>query len=75
MQIVLKLVSSRKKIADWGMANFDRTRTLAARTLWKLLSGKPLGWSALRENLYRAYLVIGVAKDKEFGDIWRYDFY
>lgn len=64
-----------EKIVDWGMANLDRTRTPAARTPWELHSGKPLEWYTLSENLYRAYLVTGIEKYKEFGDVWRYDFY
>ncbi|MCX7974171.1 MAG: glycoside hydrolase family 127 protein, partial [Candidatus Aminicenantes bacterium] len=64
-----------EKIVDWGIANLDRTRTPAARTPWELHSGHPLEWYTLSENLYRAYLVTGKAKYKEFGDVWRYDLY
>jgi uncharacterized protein len=38
-------------------------------------SGTPLEWYALSENLYRACQLTGIAKYKEFGDIWRYDAY
>jgi len=64
-----------EKIVDWGIVHLDRTRTPAARTPWELHSGKPLEWYTLSENLYRAYLVTGKEKYKEFGDVWRYDHY
>jgi len=64
-----------EKIVDWAMANLDRTRTPAANTPWELHSGTPLEWYTLSENLYRAYVLTGKAKYKEFGDVWRYDAY
>ena len=63
------------RIVDWGLANLDRTRTPAANSPWELHSGKPLEWYTLSENLYRAYLVTGKARYKEFADVWRYDAY
>jgi len=64
-----------EKIIDWGIRNLDRTRTPAANKPWELHSGVPLEWYTLSENLYRAYLLTGKAKYKEFGDLWRYDAY
>lgn len=64
-----------EKIVDWGIANLDRTRTPAANTPWELHSGTPLEWYTLSENLYRAFQLTGVAKYKDFGDVWRYDAY
>ena len=64
-----------ERIVDWGIANLDRTRTPAANTPWELHSGTPLEWYTLSENLYRAYRLTGLAKYKEFGDVWRYDAY
>ncbi len=64
-----------EKITDWAIANLDRTRTPAANKPWELHSGVPLEWYTLSENLYRAYLLTGKAKYKDFGDIWRYDAY
>ena len=63
------------KVVDWGITNLDRKRTPAANTPWELHSGAPLEWYTLSENLYRAYLRTGMAKYKEFGDVWRYDSY
>ena len=64
-----------EKIVDWAIANLDRTRTPAANKPWELHSGIPLEWYTLSENLYRAYILTGKAKYKEFGDVWRYDTY
>jgi len=64
-----------EKITDWAIANLDRTRTPAANKPWELHSGVPLEWYTLGENLYRAYVLTGNAKFKEFGDVWRYDAY
>jgi hypothetical protein len=64
-----------ERIVDWSVANLDRTRTPAARTPWELHSGTPLEWYTLSENLYRAYQLTGLAKYKEFGDVWQYGAY
>jgi hypothetical protein len=64
-----------ERVVDWGIKNLDRTRTPAANTPWELHSGRPLEWYTLSENLYRAYQLTGLAKYKEFGDVWRYDAY
>jgi len=63
------------KVVDWGIASLDRTRTPAANKPWELHSGTPLEWYTLSENLYRAYLLTGNEKYKEFGDVWRYEAY
>jgi len=64
-----------EKVVNWGIKNLDRTRTPAANTPWELHSGKPLEWYTLSENLYRAYLLTGLVKYREFGDVWLYDAY
>ncbi len=64
-----------EKVVDWGIKNLDRIRTPAARAPWELHSGRPLEWYTLSENLYRAYMLTGVTKYKEFGDVWRYPAY
>lgn len=64
-----------EKVVDWGTKNLDRTRTPAADAPWELHSGRPLEWYTLSENLYRAYMLTGLAKYKEFADVWRYDAY
>jgi hypothetical protein len=64
-----------EKVVDWGIKNLDRTRAHAANTPWELHSGIPLEWYTLSENLYRAYQHTGLAKYREFGDVWRYDSY
>jgi uncharacterized protein len=64
-----------ERITDWAILNLDRTRTPAANHPWELHSGTPLEWYTLSENLYRAYLLTGDARYKEFGDVWRYDSY
>ncbi|MBW8016629.1 MAG: hypothetical protein FVQ82_10605 [Planctomycetes bacterium] len=70
-----KVVPLMDKITQWAIENLDRTRTPAANKPWKLHSGVPLEWYTLSENLYRAYLVTGDKKYKDFGDVWRYDSY
>jgi len=64
-----------ERITDWGIANLDRTRTPAANHPWQLHSGTPLEWYTVGENLYRAFALTGLAKYREFGDVWRYDAY
>jgi DUF1680 family protein len=64
-----------EKVVDWAIPHLDRTRTPAANTPWEMHSGRPLEWYTLSENLYRAYQLTGLAKYKEFGDVWRYDAY
>jgi DUF1680 family protein len=68
-----KADSLMERITDWAIDNLDRTRTPAANKPWDLHSGVPLEWYTLSENLYRAYLVTGDKKYKDFGDVWRYD--
>jgi uncharacterized protein len=63
------------RIVDWGIGKLDRRRTPAANTPWELHSGTPLEWYTLSENLYRAARLTGLAKYREFGDVWRYDAY
>jgi DUF1680 family protein len=64
-----------EKITDLAIANLDRTRTPAANKPWELHSGTPLEWYTLSENPYRAYVLTGNSKYKDFGDVWRYDAY
>lgn len=58
------------KITDWAIKNLDRTRVYAFNN-W---SGNT-EWYTLSENLYRAYLVTGDVKYKDFGRVWEYTEY
>jgi DUF1680 family protein len=49
------------KITDWAILNLDRTRTRNSTE-----------WYTLSENLYRAYVLTGNPKYKNFADVWRY---
>jgi DUF1680 family protein len=64
-----------KKVTDWAVANFDRTRTPAGPVPWELHSGRPLEWYTMAENLYRAFELTGHAPFKEFADVWLYPAY
>ena len=54
------------RITDWAIKNLEHTRELG-----------PQGheWYTLSENLYRAYLVTGDAKYREFAKVWEYSEY
>lgn len=54
------------RIADWAIANLDRER--------KYMDVKS-EWYTLSENLYRAYLVTGDKKYREFAEVWEYKEY
>lgn len=62
------------KCTDWAMKNLDRARTPADPNSWQY-SGHPSEWYKLAENLYRAYLLTGDKKYKNFGDVWLYHSY
>ncbi len=57
------------RITDWAVKNLDRSRPIPDASEWYTLS----------ENLYRAYLVTGDAKYRDFAAAWEYpqywDFY
>jgi DUF1680 family protein len=62
------------KSTDWAIKNLDRARTPADPNSWQY-SGHPSEWYKLAENLYRAYLLTGDKKYKNFGDVWLYHSY
>jgi DUF1680 family protein len=53
-----------EKITDWAINNLDRIR-----------KRNPTEWYTLSENLYRAYVLTGNPKYKNFGDVWQYTDY
>jgi uncharacterized protein len=55
-----------ERITDWAIANLDRTRLPNVDTN---------EWYTLSENLYRAYLLTGNPKYRNFGDVWQYNEY
>lgn len=57
------------RITDWAIKNLDRARNDCD-------SGRPNPeWYTLSENLYRAYLLTGDEKYKDFGAVWEYKNY
>lgn len=52
------------KITDWAITNLDRIRQRNSTE-----------WYTLSENLYRAYVLTGNPKYKNFADIWQYTAY
>lgn len=62
------------RCTDWAIKNIDRARIPADPNSWQY-SGHPSEWYKLAENLYRAYLLTGDQKYKNFGDIWLYHSY
>jgi DUF1680 family protein len=59
-------IASLSRIADWAIEHLDRTRPFG---------GDPNEWYTLSENLYRAYLLTGDPKYREFGRVWEYTEY
>jgi uncharacterized protein len=55
-----------EKITDWAINNLDRVRKPNVGST---------EWYTLSENLYRAYVLTGDAKYKNFGDVWQYTAY
>ncbi|HBG25578.1 MAG: hypothetical protein A2Y10_05000 [Planctomycetes bacterium GWF2_41_51] len=62
-----RAVSCLNRITDWAIVNLDQTRVYAYNA-----SNGNTEWYTLTENLYRAYLLTGDQKYKDFGDIWAY---
>jgi len=54
------------RITDWAVKNLEHTR---------LLGPKGHEWYTLSENLYRAYLITGDPKYRDFGRVWEYTEY
>ena len=55
------------RITDWAIKHLDRTKAYS----FTAFSGSS-EWYTLSENLYRAYLITGDTKYKEFAAIWEY---
>jgi DUF1680 family protein len=58
------------RITNWAIKNLDRSRPYSFNS--------PQGdteWYTLTENLYRAYLVTGDQKYRDFGAVWEYTRY
>ena len=61
---------------EWAARTFDRTRApVDEYDFWGAEPGDTHEWYTLPENLYRAFLLTGNARFKEFADLWRYDAY
>jgi uncharacterized protein len=58
------------RITDWAVANLSRERKYA----YNDMTGNT-EWYTLSENLYRAYLVTGDIKYRDFGAVWEYTDY
>lgn len=54
------------RITDWAIAHLDRGRKYMDLTT---------EWYTLSENLYRAYLITGDRKYRDFGRVWEYKEY
>lgn len=54
-----------EKITDWAVTNLDKIRKPKMSSEWYTLS----------ENLYRAYVLTGNSRYKDFADIWQYNVY
>src|SRR5207244_4332606 len=55
------------RITDWAVKNLEQKRPYAYNS--------PRGdteWYTLSENLYRAYLITGDRKYRDFGAVWEY---
>jgi DUF1680 family protein len=54
------------RITDWAVKNLDRSRRI---------NDTSTEWYTLSENLYRAYLITGDAKYRDFAQVWEYHDY
>jgi hypothetical protein len=61
-----------EKITDYASTHFKRDRIPAQNLTVKLTQGEPLEWYTLAENLYRAYLLTGNQKYRDFAEVWLY---
>jgi len=64
------------RLTDWGEQHLGRDRLPAtdADSQGGYFNGQ-MEWYTLPENLYRAYLLTADERYKQFGDVWRYDYY
>jgi DUF1680 family protein len=67
-------LSLLERITDWAEANLDRTRRVPTPTIWDWAS-QGVEWYTLPENLYRAHLLTGNPRYRDFADVWRYSSY
>lgn len=61
------------RITDWAMANLTRNRVYACNAGYPDLQATE--WYTLSENLFRAWLVTGEQKYKDFAQVWEYSKY
>lgn len=61
------------RITSWAEKNLDRSRRFAYSARSK--TGAAQEWYTLSENLYRAYLVTGETRYRDFGKVWEYPEY
>ncbi len=64
-----------ERSTDWAAQHISRERLPADKNSWTVYSGRPGEWYKLAENLYRAYLVTGDPKFKDFAGVWLYHSY
>ncbi|MBV9169135.1 MAG: glycoside hydrolase family 127 protein [Chloroflexi bacterium] len=62
------------RTTEWAARTFDRSRNAAnAFDFWGEWPADTHEWYTLPENLYRAYVICGDSRFKDFADIWRYE--
>lgn len=61
------------RITGWAIKNLDRSRPNPGPTPPFQYTGDAGEWYTLGENLYRAYLLTGDEKYKQFAAVWHYD--
>ena len=61
------------RITDWAIKNLDRGRPNPGPTPPFQYTGDAGEWYTLGENLYRAYLLTGDERYKNFAAVWHYD--
>jgi uncharacterized protein len=59
-------LGSLSRITDWAVKNLERSRRV---------NDTSTEWYTLSENLYRAYLVTGDDRYKQFAEVWEYHTY
>lgn len=64
-----------ERTTDWAIKHVSRERLPADKNSWRLYAGRPSEWYKLSENLYRAYLLTGEQKFRNFAEIWLYHSY
>jgi len=63
------------RMTGWASKTFDRSRLPAGPKPWGMHSGKPGEWYTMPENLFRAYMITGNQKFRDFGEVWLYHHY